>query len=1626
MALTLNDNLNNETGTGGTATSSPYGTATISLSGASTFPSNILWGRLIIDSLNQANTATIALIAVQHNITTTNATVLSKEVSLVQWLLNTENGTVAYTTNGQTVYVTFSVLIDSVSTSGYRVTTTGNHVITFSAYITWKDSNGRSYAITVADTITLATTSPVLDSIFASSTGWSQTIGETVTVPSDFKVYSKLTSNDGSYVETPEITAYTISSTGISSDMVGKTTMLLAWKTGLVCLVNYESKTVSITLTALGIKSLTVENATTGFTAGDAWTKGDSFKATVNYDDGTSAVVTSDVVITCAYAEGDIIPDDATNFTYTVAYTASFGESVESTISVSVTAKPVVAAPTLSSIAITTKPTKTSYNYGENFSKSGMVVTATYSDSSTAVISDYTISIADGTKIEQTTTLKVTVTYGSKTATFNCVITYLSSISLSGTYPTTFYDGDNFDSTGLIVTANYSKSDGSTGSSATTTDYELDKSSTNILRSSSGDTTIDIKATLTVNGITKSKSYSITVTAIEVTSITLDTTALSSSVEGELKFYQAHTPLNISKFSGKLIVTAHRNNDTTATVNLSDCEFSPAANSLFNTLSSTAAQSVTVTYSGQSASFTVNVIEHVISSITVDATNATTSFSIGSTFSYSGIVVKAFYNTGDTSDYDTITDGVGGYTLSVLGGYVIRESDYGVLTTETVSYGGLTASYSITITYPSIKSITLDSSALDLQPKNGDTWDPSILGVTANYDSGFTKALTRVTTLANLASGNFFIDVSSLNLTTENVISQSNCIEYSLLVTGMSAFSTDKVTSTLYVSILPNATLRRIELITTNAKTQYKTGETFAGTGFKIRAYFSDIATPTDINVDGNDSSVTTSNPALGDTFYKAGTYEVTFNYTKGNVTLSAKFAITVVPSYETSNTFTKQLKIVKVASLSKAEVSSIQKNSDGKVWALYDYNDTTLDDDGNRIIKSNVTNAVCYGYVIQGQESEGVTMEPAKVVLFDDYVPPVDGQSNIKVVFPRLISGASDKINHCTFGALFGNNNSKNRLFVSGNSDYGMSNLDWHSSDLDTNQLDANEAEMANYMLTYFPDTSYQQYGLSSNAIIGYTILSTGDLFVLKAPSKQEPTFYARSAGTMDAITGTGSTATGIDGSTLQMEVYTISTGNIDDGGLSAFSMASFNNESLFLSPNGLKAISPSTSIASIKTSARSQFIDRKLKGEISNSTVLFSNDDYLYLFTGADAFVTNKECVNSDGNYEWWYFDNIPAICAKSINNEIWFGTNDGALCLFDDGEPNDKTYSDKARVYIGTGGILPVSDSTNVVTISSAYKGRIANGDSISVLNSNNGAGIYCNLGFFARQSVINNMGYAATSYQGLIDEATNTFIVKAVGEDKLNSLGESVPLQVYEETLFSNGRKVYIDQITCPLNTTANTNGVHYTVEQTDDMDIGTFKLVKDDGTYADLSKLESCRISFVPDENAIVSSLDESGTNVTFKLKDGFENELDIIQYEGQSMSGFKAIITHSSTVNCHFITKPFNMGSNSYKKNILSWTLVNDSQLKSQMDIKYAVNNYQKDYISASDGSGSMELDLENFTLKSVSTFADTLPHVYTRWKNAYNIDNISFELGNSSEANCVLTNISLLYTGGEARKGAE
>lgn len=87
----------------------------------------------------------------------------------------------------------------------------------------------------------------------------------------------------------------------------------------------------------------------------------------------------------------------------------------------------------ITSITITTQPTRTSYIPGESFDKTGMVVKANYSDGTSEEISAYTVSEIDKDKIGEQT---LTVSYLGKTDTITIYVVEPGITSLNNIYNT--------------------------------------------------------------------------------------------------------------------------------------------------------------------------------------------------------------------------------------------------------------------------------------------------------------------------------------------------------------------------------------------------------------------------------------------------------------------------------------------------------------------------------------------------------------------------------------------------------------------------------------------------------------------------------------------------------------------------------------------------------------------------------------------------------------------------------------------------------------------------------------------------------------------------------------------------------------------------------------------------------------------------------------------------------------------------------------------------------------------------------------------------------------------------------------------------------------------------------------
>ena len=163
----------------------------------------------------------------------------------------------------------------------------------------------------------------------------------------------------------------------------------------------------------------------------------------------------------------------------------------------------------LTDVAVTTAPLKTSYVHGEKFNPAGMIVTATYNDNSTEVVTGWTYS-PTGTLASSDTSVAISYTEGGITKTCNQAITVqkvLSDIVIS-TPPTktSYFAGETFSSAGMVVKATYTD-----GTSKNVTGWTC--SPTGALSASNNSITVSY----TEGGTTKTCNQAITVTAISNT-----------------------------------------------------------------------------------------------------------------------------------------------------------------------------------------------------------------------------------------------------------------------------------------------------------------------------------------------------------------------------------------------------------------------------------------------------------------------------------------------------------------------------------------------------------------------------------------------------------------------------------------------------------------------------------------------------------------------------------------------------------------------------------------------------------------------------------------------------------------------------------------------------------------------------------------------------------------------------------------------------------------------------------------------------------------------------------------------------------------------------------------------------
>ena len=315
---------------------------------------------------------------------------------------------------------------------------------------------------------------------------------------------------------------------------------------------------------------------------------------------------------------------------------------------------PIYGTRTPVSLAVTTPPTKTVYEAGDSFDKTGMVITVTYNDETTREVTNYNCSPVVLSKDDTYITISYREMMTTVTTTQPVTVKNLLKKIQIITPPTeTAYEiGDTIDLTGMVVHAFYSD-----GTSHEISNYTY---SPHVVNSAS-DTEVTI--TYTEDGITKTAIQDITV------GNTPNLVSIAVSTPPTKVIYKAGEYFDPSG----MVVTATFDNGTTK--NVSGYTYSPT-----RTLQQDDSV-ITISYTkkGVTKTTTQNITVVYLTSIAITNPPTYTSYYDDEIFNTAGMEVTAYYSDSTSAVITT-------YSVSPSGAL-----PYGT-TSVTISYseGGIT------------------------------------------------------------------------------------------------------------------------------------------------------------------------------------------------------------------------------------------------------------------------------------------------------------------------------------------------------------------------------------------------------------------------------------------------------------------------------------------------------------------------------------------------------------------------------------------------------------------------------------------------------------------------------------------------------------------------------------------------------------------------------------------------------------------------------------------------------------------------------------------------------------------------------------------------------------------------
>ena len=504
--------------------------------------------------------------------------------------------------------------------------------------------------------------------------------------------------------------------------------------------------------------------------------------------------------------------------------------------------------------------------------------------------------------------------------------------------------------------------------------------------------------------------------------------------------------------------------------------------------------------------------------------------------------------------------------------------------------------------------------------------------------------------------------------------------------------------------------------------------------------------------------------------------------------------------------------------------------------------------------------------------------------------------RNNITVTFTANTERKDQQILNCRFGILFGVGGAADRLFLSGNPEY--KNVVWFS-------------EVDNF--AYFPDQYTAVLGTDQQAITSFMRLNDNTLAVFKEYRPGETSVYY--------LTGEYRTQYDEEGFIEKITpVFSITAGATSESAVNPWCTVNLSGDNLILSKNGVFSIELRENIQTNDriASLRSLAITPKLRQHASllDAVAISFQGKYYLSIDGvcyvADSLYSYRDKNSSTSQYEWWYWENVPARVWAEIDGMLCFGTENGRICAFKEG------YADKG-FDLGESGDFVINHERDCITYNARYTPK--KGERFNIRTDN----------VFA--VVVEAEDYKKYDKEGL-------FVLKKDAKIAIEDLlaYEGVPLRYFDKddsNLFGNTYMITEVNIAERTFVITDSNGIGFSALTYD----GDFLL---DVSWIDLYVSELIEYE---DENGRMSKgftvklHREDETDLRFADVETMEDE------EGNTVTVGAANITvmlfHESVVKARWVTPIFDFGTNESAKTLYKLTVSVDPKSYGRLRFGY-------------------------------------------------------------------------------------